>query len=67
MSTGEESCIAQAWPCPCVPESVYSLCGVDPPLNPLPILSFYSSRPGSYIETRGPTGGPEVVETLYII
>jgi hypothetical protein len=29
--------------------------------------SFYSSRPGSYIETRGPTGGPEVVETLYNI
>jgi hypothetical protein len=29
--------------------------------------SFYSSRPGSYNETRGPTGGPEVVETLYNI
>jgi hypothetical protein len=27
--------------------------------------SFYSSRPGSYNETRGPTGGTEVVETLY--
>jgi hypothetical protein len=29
--------------------------------------SFYSSRPGSYIETRGPTGGPVMVETLYSI
>jgi hypothetical protein len=27
--------------------------------------SFYTSRPGSYNETWGPTGGPEVVETLY--
>jgi hypothetical protein len=31
------------------------------------IRSFYSSRLGSYNETRGPTGGPEVVETLYNI
>jgi hypothetical protein len=29
--------------------------------------SFYSSRPGCYNETRGPIGGPEVVETLYNI
>jgi hypothetical protein len=29
--------------------------------------SFYSSRLGSYNESRGPTGGPEVVETLYSI
>jgi hypothetical protein len=29
--------------------------------------SFYSSRPGSYNETRGSTSGPEVVETLYSI
>jgi hypothetical protein len=29
--------------------------------------SFYSLRLGSYNETRGPTGGPEVVETLYNI
>jgi hypothetical protein len=29
--------------------------------------AFYSSKLGSYIETRGPTGGPEVVETLYSI
>jgi hypothetical protein len=27
--------------------------------------AFYSSRLGSYIGIRGPTGGPEVVETLY--
>jgi hypothetical protein len=26
--------------------------------------AFYSSRSGSYIETRGPTGGSDVVETL---
>jgi hypothetical protein len=29
--------------------------------------SFYSSKPGSYNETQAPTGGPEVVETLYNI
>jgi hypothetical protein len=29
--------------------------------------SFYSSRLDNYNETRGPTGGPEVVETLYSI
>jgi hypothetical protein len=29
--------------------------------------SSYGSRPGSYNETRGPTDGPEVVETLYSI
>jgi hypothetical protein len=35
--------------------------------DPLPAQSFYSLRSGSYIETQGPTGGPEVVETLYNI
>jgi hypothetical protein len=35
-------------------------------LEVAPTRSFYSSRPGSYNETRGPTGGPKVVETLYI-
>jgi hypothetical protein len=29
--------------------------------------AFYSSRSGSYIETRGPTSGPMVVKTLYSI
>jgi hypothetical protein len=29
------------------------------------VRAFYSSWSGSYIETRGPIGGPEVVETLY--
>jgi hypothetical protein len=29
--------------------------------------AFYSSRSDSYIETRGPTGDHEVVETLYSI
>jgi hypothetical protein len=38
-----------------------------PTLEVTSTWSFYSSRPGSYIETRGPTGGPEVVETLYNI
>jgi hypothetical protein len=28
---------------------------------------FYISRPSSYNETRGPTGGSEVVETIYIM
>jgi hypothetical protein len=37
------------------------------PLNLLPAQSFYSSSSGSYIETQGPTGDPEVVEILYNI
>jgi hypothetical protein len=37
------------------------------PYEDVSIRFFYSSRPGSYNETRGPTGGPEVVETLYNI
>jgi hypothetical protein len=36
-------------------------------LDPLLAQSFYTSRPGSYIVTRCPIGGPEVVETLYNI
>jgi hypothetical protein len=36
-------------------------------LNLLLAWSVYNSRLGSYIETRGPIGGPEVVETLYNI
>jgi hypothetical protein len=32
-----------------------------------PAQAFYSSRLGSYNETQGPAGGPEVVETLYTI
>jgi hypothetical protein len=35
------------------------------PCEEVSIRSFYSSRSGSYNETRGLTGGPEVVETLY--
>jgi hypothetical protein len=34
------------------------------PLEEVPTRSFYNSRPGSHNETRGPTGGPKVVETL---
>jgi hypothetical protein len=37
------------------------------PLEVASTRAFYSSRSGSYSETRGPTGGPEVVETLYSI
>jgi hypothetical protein len=37
------------------------------PCEEVSTRSFYSSRPGSYNETRGPTGDPEVVETLYNI
>jgi hypothetical protein len=33
----------------------------------LPARYFYNSRPGSYIETRAPTGGHKVVEVLYSI
>jgi hypothetical protein len=33
----------------------------------VPARTFYNSRSDSYIETRGPTGGPEVVKILYII
>jgi hypothetical protein len=27
--------------------------------------SFYSTKPGSYVMTQGPTCGPEVVGTVY--
>jgi hypothetical protein len=37
------------------------------PCEEVSTRSFYSSRPDSYNETRGPTGGPDVVETLYRI
>jgi hypothetical protein len=35
------------------------------PCEESPARAFYSSRSVSYIETWGPTGGPEVVETPY--
>jgi hypothetical protein len=38
-----------------------------PPCEEVSIRSFYSSRPGSYNETWGPTGGPKVIETLHNI
>jgi hypothetical protein len=37
------------------------------PYEEVSTRSFYSSRPGSYNETRGPTGGPEAVEIIYSI
>jgi hypothetical protein len=36
-----------------------------PSLEEVSTRSFYSLRLGSYNETRDPTGGPEMVETLY--
>jgi hypothetical protein len=56
---GELSCIAQA----SMPERFPFLTLREE----VSIRSFYSSRSGSYNETRGPTGGSEVVETLYSI
>jgi hypothetical protein len=38
-----------------------------PPCEEVSTRSFYTSRTGSYNGTRGPTGGPKVVETLYSI
>jgi hypothetical protein len=35
------------------------------PSEVAPARAFYSSRSDIYNESRGPTGGPEVVETLY--
>jgi hypothetical protein len=58
MSTGELGCILL--------KSVLA----EPFFDPCEEVStrfFYSSRPGSYNGTRGPTGDPEVVETLYNI
>jgi hypothetical protein len=37
------------------------------PCDVMPARAFYISRSDNYIETRGPTGGPDVVETLYNI
>jgi hypothetical protein len=37
------------------------------PCEEVSTRSFYSSRSGSYNETRGPTGGTEVVEIIYNI
>jgi hypothetical protein len=35
--------------------------------DPLSARFFYRSRSDSYIEIQAPTGGSEVIETLYII
>jgi hypothetical protein len=48
---------------PALPESAY----LFTPCEEAPARAFYSTRSGSYIETRGPTGGPVVVKTLYSI
>jgi hypothetical protein len=44
-----------------LPEPAFS----SAPLEVAPARAFYSSRSNSYNESRGLTGGPEVVETLY--
>jgi hypothetical protein len=64
MSTEELSCIAQA--CMSSSLSFFDRLSVDP-CEEVFALAFYSSRLGSYNKTWGPTGGAEVVETLYNI
>jgi hypothetical protein len=58
MSTGELGCILLK---PVLVEPFFDPC------EEVSTRFFYSSRPGSYNGTRGPTGDPEVVETLYNI
>jgi hypothetical protein len=52
---------------PVLPEPVFFVRRSVFPCEEVSTRFFYSSRPGSYDKTRGPTGGPEVVETLYNI
>jgi hypothetical protein len=49
---------------PALPEPFLGFFG---PCEEVSTRSFYSTRPDSYNETQGPTGGPEVIETLYNI
>jgi hypothetical protein len=58
-SMGELSCIARA--CLSVGESVFDT------REEVYTRFFYRSKSDSYNETRGPTGSPKVVETLYNI
>jgi hypothetical protein len=61
---GELSCIAQACmslSLPICPPALTDL--FFDPCEEVSTPSFYHSRSGSYNETQGPTGGPEVVET----
>jgi hypothetical protein len=58
MSTGELGCILLK---PVLAEPFFDPC------EEVSTRFFYSSRPGSYNGTQGPTGDPEVVETLYSI
>jgi hypothetical protein len=56
--------------CNFLPESAYLSALTDLSVDPCEEASaraFYSSRSNSYIETRGPIGDPEMVETLYNI
>jgi hypothetical protein len=55
---------------PVLPEYAYLSALTDLSVDPCEeasVRAFYSSRSNSYIETRGPTGDPELVETLYNI
>jgi hypothetical protein len=55
---------------PCLSLPIYPPALIDLSVNPCEealVRAYYSSRSGNYIETRGPIGGPEVVETLYNI
>jgi hypothetical protein len=68
MFTGELSCIVQACmslSLPICPPTLTDL--FFDPCEEVSTPSFYSSWLGSYNETWGPTGGPEVVETPYNI
>jgi hypothetical protein len=63
-------CIAQAWACQCVClsgcERVWESIK-EPPIKPLLVRSFYSSRSSSYIEIQCPTCDFDAVEILYTI
>jgi hypothetical protein len=54
---------------PALPEPflVFDCESIFDPCEEVYTRSFYSSRPASYNEIQGPTGGPKVVETLYNI
>jgi hypothetical protein len=60
MSTGEWSCIAQAWSYLCEPEPFLFF----DPLEVASTRAFYSSRSDSYNESQGLIGGLRVGKTL---
>jgi hypothetical protein len=65
---GKTELYCSSLPCLCLPISPSTLTDLSiDPCEEVSVRAFYSSRSGSYIKTRGLTGGPEVVETLYSI